>query len=370
MKLVEATEEDSQRLSDYFKTTILPGHIDLQLMREASFFDIYRVQSIDFKTYFIEDEEEGIQGTASLTFRHGHLGGQKQVIGFAKDLRLTKKKRALLEWSRNFLPLIEKTSAPHDCKYIFSLISDGEHRVKNSFIHPKKARENFPRYYLFRKLDIISLHGFFPWSVEPLSSITIRRATADDVPALSRYLQDQARRRPLGPDFQEENFMDYIHQWPHLKIVDFLLALDCEQNIIGCVAPWDSTLVQRLVPVRYRGFSRTVRRVLSLGRHFGWTRPISPKGEPLNVKFLTHLCADNRDIFYALIHKAFNMAGKDETLIYPHFLGDDMTHPPFSAIYTRMRYGLYSLLPPNQPLPKFLHPRRDTPAPWIEPALI
>src|SRR5574340_155085 len=101
MRLVRATAADNDRLCEFFGASHVPGDVDLRLERE-DFFLPYRAQTDDFATYLLVNPEEQIEAMATLLFRPGYLGEEKQSIGYATDLRVANSRRAIMGWAQHF----------------------------------------------------------------------------------------------------------------------------------------------------------------------------------------------------------------------------------------------------------------------------
>ena len=128
MKLLQANESDNDRLRQFFSHTIWPGPVQLRFERRENFFTQYKNQSDDFVTLMLTDKTEtNILGMATLVFREGVLDGQNQIIGYATDLRVANSRRAVLQWSQHFLPVLEKELNARNCNYVFSVVSRHHH---------------------------------------------------------------------------------------------------------------------------------------------------------------------------------------------------------------------------------------------------
>ena len=73
MKLVRATDLNNDQLIEYFENTILPGPIDFQLKRIFNFFNQYKIQTDDYVTYTLLNDDSEIEAMVSLIFRKGFI---------------------------------------------------------------------------------------------------------------------------------------------------------------------------------------------------------------------------------------------------------------------------------------------------------
>ena len=149
MRLLKATKEDSQRLAKYFKESHLQGPIDLIIDRQDSFFQQYELFSKDYLTYYLINDKDEIKAVASLIFREATVDGEKQIVGYATDLRVSQDRRAILEWSNQFLPALKKERDLRGCKYIFTTVNRYQRQAYNAFIRPRSTkRQELDIFYL------------------------------------------------------------------------------------------------------------------------------------------------------------------------------------------------------------------------------
>jgi hypothetical protein len=177
MELVNATDEDNERLLHYFAQMTMPGPIDIRSRRMFNFFNQYRIQTEDYVTCLLENEKKEIEAMASILFRPGKIDGVDEMIGYATDLRVSPTRRAILNWSQHFLPVLEAERESRNCRYIFSAVPHSQRQAYNAFIRPRNLRRRMPRYHLFRRLELVSIHGLWPFHDLPLSGIKVRTAS-------------------------------------------------------------------------------------------------------------------------------------------------------------------------------------------------
>ncbi|OFZ10949.1 MAG: hypothetical protein A2Z20_08870 [Bdellovibrionales bacterium RBG_16_40_8] len=370
MELIKTSDAENEKLLHYFAQKPLAGSIELQLRRMFNFFNQYRIQTDDYVTYVLHNDLSEIEAMASILFIKGEIEGQEEIIGYATDLRVSPTRLAVLNWSRHFLPVLESERKKRNCRYIFSVIPHSQRQAYNALIRPRNLRRGMPRYHLFRHFDLVSLHGLWPFHAVPLPGIKIRTANNNDFAQLAEYILRKTEKRPLRFYNTVENFQQSIERWHDLFVENFLLAFDRHNNIIGCAAPWSSERVQRLYAAKYDDKAANFQSLLAVLSCLRIAHPLAKEGQEFEFRHLTHLFADNPDIFYSLLYNAFKQLDKKEFLLYPHFEGELLTLPPRSFISARTPFGLYCVLPPADPVPEFLKPRSLFLPPVFEPAFI
>ncbi len=370
MRLELASAKDSDRLTEFFQRMILPGSMDISVHRQQNFFAQYRLSSDDFQTLMLLDENAEIQGVATLIFREGIIHSERQIIGFATDLRIAPTRHAVLQWAQQFLPVLEQALESRKCRYVFSAIERADHQAYNALIRPQHARRKLPRYYLLRDFHIVGILGRMPFSKRPLKNIRIDRLEMNTVTELCDYLRTKTKNRPFASIHTEENLLATLSRYPGLHLHEVRIARDSQGRIIGCTVPWRAGGTQSFVPMRYNGFAASAQQ---LARIASWTRIVQPlpaPGDPFRLSFMLMLNAEGPEVFYRLADDCLGKLLPGEILCYGHFRRNLTTLPPRGYICTALPYALYTLLPPETDLPEDLQPDTWRPPPEFEVAML
>lgn len=357
MKVNIAKPSDSDRLTKFFSQSPLPGHLSIQLHRSHNYFNKYKLYSDDFVTYMMTDDHNEIHATATLAFMEAVLEGKEQTIGIATDLRIAKSRGSLLSWSNNFLPILLEEREKRNCQYFFSPIGRSRIEAFKTFIRPRSVSRNFPRYHLFRKFNVVTIHGQYPFSPAPLHTIDIEFAKQSELDALQNFIQRHQRKRPFYIIKKTFDLETYIQSWPGLSIDQFLIVKDKKKNIIGCMALWDGRNIETIEAVTKSKRVKTFEQTLNGLSYFGLTHRLTQsKNNFLNQLQINFLYANNPDIFYSMLKRAYSMCPKTHFLSYLHYENQMTYMPPRSFISQTIPYNVYCLLAPNDPIPSFLKP--------------
>ncbi|XGC82184.1 hypothetical protein ACES2L_06760 [Bdellovibrio bacteriovorus] len=371
MKLEIATPQDAANLAEFYKSFPVRGLVEIKIDREKDFFAPYSIQSDRYLTYMLKDEDK-IEGIASFITKDVLLENKVQTVAFGRDLRISSNRRAVMEWSKHFLPAMEEVFSTFNCKYLFSILSMAEVQALNAFVRPRTMKRPLPHYHLFRRFNMVSVHGRLPWASNPLPHLRIRRGNQGNVDALIAYLIRKSREKDLSTVWDAQSFFDKLERWKGLRLDDFLIALDKNENVIGCAAPWSSGGLQEYIPMQYSLRAHNFRQFLKFGNRLGWTRTLTKPYSRLkmeasfNFKYLNFLNADNADIFESLLWKAFDEADENEFIVYGQTRSEYIYRPPRTWVSGKMPFGVYLLLPPDQEAPTFMHPANERPI-EIEP---
>ena len=226
MKLVKATDLDNEQLLSFYANSEVQGSINLKLRRMFNFFNQYRLRSEDYVTYLLLNKKDQIEAMATLLYQQAWLQGEKQNICYATDLRVSKSRRAILQWSQHFLPVLEEEREKRNCKYSFSVLANSQRQAYNALIRPRNLRRQMPRYYQYRRFHLTSLHGLKPFHRPPLPGIQVQQATEMDMDALAEFITKSSRNKPLHYYHEPSDFKKAIERWRDLYLENFLVAKD------------------------------------------------------------------------------------------------------------------------------------------------
>ena len=376
MRLELATEKDNLELCQFYQEFSIPGPMDLKPNRYSDFSAPYRLIGNEERTFVLRSlKNNKIQAFGTFIFRDVAVDGKVVKIALAKDLRVANNRSAIIEWSQHFLPALKQVHEKYGAQHVVSTINMEDPTALNTFVRPRNMRRPIPRYYLYRKFNLVSLHGKYPWAPKPIAGLRIREGSAATEGALIDYLIRRSSYRPFATIFDENSFRQKLQQLKGMKISDFLIAFDSLDNVVGCLAPWSGSGIQDYIPIQYSLLAHNFRQALKFFWLLGMTRrlakPVASTAveQPLKFRYLTNLYVDNEDIFESLVWRAWEKANKDEFLLYSQVEQDYRISPPLSWISAKTSHALYSVVSPDQEFPEFLNPSISL-NPEIEPYLI
>jgi hypothetical protein len=346
--LKEATAEDSKKLNEFFTSIPLRGEIDIKIQREQHFFSFYRRMGVDYKSFIMQDKDE-VLGTATFLIRNLHFQNRSLKLAQACDLRISTNRKAIISWTKYFHPILERLRIEEKCDGFITSINQTESQSLNAFIRPKQKRDFQPQYSLSRSYKLVSIHGFYPLRNRPNKNIEVRPYRASDKGKLIDYLMRNCQKTDYIPTALLANVAEYIDRSILYSWSQFIIAFDSEQNIVGCVQPISSSLLQDYLPQDYSPQSTNLRQFLKVAQFLGFgrrlTRPFSrsQKQESLSFRLLHFLISDHQEVFNALIRACYKASTQNEFLIYANENSDFKKRPPKGSIFSEIPYGLYSI---------------------------
>lgn len=396
MKLIEALEEHDEALRQFFGQFLMSGPVAIKLERPQSFFAPYRIQSPRYKTFILEDRAHELDAHLRLTEpplvgdggkTHEILGcvsfviddvvlqGKRQTVAFARDLRIAQNRKAIRGWSELLSPVFEEMRRTHHVDYFFSTLNMAETKALNTFVRPRQIRRQLPRYHLYQKFSLVTVHGRWPWINNPLPHLKIQPAGQNREEELMYYMLQKTLDLDLLPWFDRTSIQSHLDLWQGPKLKDFLIAVDREENIVGCLAPWKNQQIQSYIPYEYDLRAHNFRQFLKFGKLMGWTRPLTKpvkrlaQPAPLDFSFLSFVLVEHPDIFEALLEAAFEHCGPSDFLVYLQMKNQIHLRPPLGWITAQIPHGLYCLIPEDFAVPDFLAPDREEGV-YLEPLFV
>lgn len=368
--LQEAFQDDSNNLSEFFTSIPVRGEMDIKIQRQKSFFSFYQRMGVHYRTFIIKDGNETL-GIASFLFKR--LAFQNRVIKIAHacDLRISPNRKAILTWSKFFEPLLEKIRREENCHTFVTSINHSETQALNAFIRPKLKRAHQPQYALARSYNVISIHGFYPFRNPPNKNITVRPFEDEDKPKLVEYLKKNCQQIDFMPAEMVENVVEYIDQSNLYSWGQFMIAFDADQNVVGCVHPLSSGLLQDYMPQTYNSRAHNFRQFLKVASWLGFarrlTRPFSrtQRQESLHFRLLHFLFSNHQEVFNALIRACYATSSQNEFVTYAFEATNFKMKPPRGSIFAELPYGLYSIETNNREIPPELSLLQTSPI-WLD----
>lgn len=362
MRLERASHNDQTELKNFFEQFSLTGALDLKIRRPGDFFAPYKIQSDNYETLVLRETDGSIHGVASFVYRDVFFVDRVQRIAVATDLRIQPSRKAILQWSQHFLPVLKEVMQSQGVSCVLSVINTADPVALNAFVRPRQIKRAFPRYHLYRKFSLITLHGKLPFAPKPLTGLKIRHGEEKWFGHLLDYVTRRAPYRAFCSAWDEKSLRQKIERLPGFSLNNFILAFDSSDRVVGTVAPWSARNIQDYCPLSYSLRAHNFRQFLKFGKMLGWTRPLtkptSRTGEdaPLDFRFLTFAQADNEDIFESLLWTAYEEAPKNEFLAYARCKQDFRLNPPLNWVSAELPLALYAVIPPEDQPPGFLHP--------------
>lgn len=361
LNLRESDPSDSEKLSQFFSQIPLQSLIDIKIQREVDFFSLYRRFQMNFQNFILEETHElnkEILGTASFIHSKCKVGKTPLInilnITNACDLRISPQRKAILHWSKFFLPKIKEVANIKKTDHFITTVNLENNQVINAFIRTKQKKAQKPLYELIKKFNLVSVHGFYPFSNQLNPDVEVRFANKYDIPKLTEYLEKKLADTDLVSNELLKSVDDYVSNSLVYSFKKFIIALDSENNIVGCCYPLSSSLLQNYFPQTYNQQAHNFRQFLKFGSWLGFSRKLTKpfsrthKDQTLQFQLLHFLFFKHPEVLQNMVHFAYTQSVQNEFIVYTYEQNDFKYRPPVGTVNAETTYGLYEILTTEQ----------------------
>lgn len=366
-----ARPEDMPSRCDLFARVGMESELVLGVDRAPDFDALYRLQTRDWISWVVEIDGI-VEGMGVVLARDCWLGGERTRVGYLGDLRFSPRARGRRLIDRYYGPVLRDATERLGCELFLTSVITSNQSAIHALV-PRQHRapiEGRPNHTPLRDFAIRSIHLLFPRR-RRRSDVRVRRAVPSDITAIAKLLDEDARRRAFGYVLSEVELRRRLADWPGLSVDSFLLAEAENGTLLGCIAPWDSAPIKRMVVREYRGRMRHVRFGHDIAAHAFGRPPLPTPGGELRYQYLTHQAvpSDNPIVLRALLEAAYASA---RALGY-HCLsvcalrGDRLDGAYRGFLSTDLAARLYLVNAPDTPVPESVFARSF---PGFEMALV
>lgn len=376
IQLRESTPLDSNALNDFFSSIQTEGKLSMKIRRQIDFFSFYHRLGLKFKNYVFESTRQipqphshnekifslvppeissEVLGTASFLLQNRSLYNRVVRIALACDLRISNKRKAIMNWSKFFLPKISELQNQEKIDHFITSINLTESKAINAFLRPRQINNSLPIYELIQKYNLVSVHGFFPFKHSLVKNIKVMSAKESDKEALVKYINSKLKDYELVPEEIQNDLYAYISNSILYSFSHFLIAKDPQGNIVGCTHPISSGLLQDYFPQKYDQQANNFRQFLKFTSFFHFsrtlTRPFSStnKEQTLNFRMLHFLFFEHPEVLNSLVHTAFHDSVTNEFVLYAYQTSQYNYRPPRGTLHAEIPYGLFEIKKPDSP---------------------
>lgn len=293
-----ATEADNPKIQDLITKITMPGLAEMCFQRTPDFFVGAKVIGEEFVIAVADDDErpDVLAGLTVISGRDLYISGKPRRVFYSGDTRVDPYYRRRGIASSLFLEqkkyrradellqgiVLKENTAPLDAA---ANAADGvlfrywiSHTIETSFIYVRRQTPRIP------------------------AGVTIRAATAADLPAMQAFNDREAPRRNGYPVYDLTKLAAGDPYYKGLSITDYVLALR-DGQIIGMMAGWNQKAYKQTRIVGFKPVVKVLRPFYNLyvGLTGGFKLP--PIGGVLNYLTLYHVlvAGDDKAVLQGLI---------------------------------------------------------------------
>ncbi|WP_122454275.1 hypothetical protein [Pseudomonas viridiflava] len=307
MLIRQALPSDNPQLLDFQKRHAMPGRVPLRFDRSPDYFALHRCHAPDHRTWLASSEDGVVKGTASLVVREGYMHHGVEQVAYLGDLRLVPDRALSRSWMAQVQSRLGELSLETGVQHAYCCVIRDNTLATRSLLRRRQA--NPLKLAHWRGYSNVSIYAQRGWGSAPRIPAHVRviQATPSHLDALRAFIDDESAQQPFGNVFSETEFSRRLRDWPGFSLDSFLIAVDPCDNILGCVAPWDSGQIKRIVVEQLPAGHQLLRRGYNALAPLAGRPGIAAPGDALQDIYLTHLQIKRRDpaVFAALLDVAW-----------------------------------------------------------------
>ena len=300
-----AARADNPALLGFVARHAMQAGVTLRFDRSPDFFALLDAHSEQHETWLLL-EGEHILGMGTLVTRPGYIGGRAETVVYLGELRVSLRREIAGLWRSLLRERISALLEHQPARYAYCCIMRANHGARAAVLSGRRA--DGLAFAHLRGYASVALLARKPRLCRPRSRLAVRRATIADTERLLALLDADARERVFGVVFDASSWARRLALWPSFGIESFYLAFDRRDTLLGCLAPWDSSAVNRVVIERLPATARYMRAAYNaLTPLTGKPRIPADSASHLPDIWLTHVAVRKRDpeIFAALLDAAY-----------------------------------------------------------------
>jgi hypothetical protein len=296
---------DNDAILGFMREQSMQAGLALRFERRPDYFALLAAHNPVHRTW-VATVDTRIVAIASVVVRPAWVDRSIRTVAYLADLRQAAGRGSAGLWRRLAGTVLEEIRAEFGAQQLFFSILRDNRLARASILHSPLGKALHFRH--LRGYCTVTLVGRIPWLHGARSGVRVRHASAADSESLRQFIDTCSRDQQLAPVFDPATWQHRLRNWPDFDIGRFLVAINAEDRITGCLAPWDSSSINRIVieslPPGAELLRRAVNAVSRITR-----RPRIGIGATshLPVAWLTHPCIPDRDpaVLAALLQVAW-----------------------------------------------------------------
>lgn len=354
MRLIKADESHLSLLQSVHRSRFDLNGLSTRAEGQQDFFKPYQMLSNDFCTYMLVDDDNVVQASVTMLFLPAHLSGHQETIGYATDLYVALNRKAVSSWSSTLIPVLEEERKQRNVRFVLSSIMDRQRLAYNALVRPRDSRRKMPRYFLLKRFEKTTIHGFWPLARGPLPSLQYRQAEEHEVIDFLKFRQQLNDSKTWGLNLDAQCCYDMLMSWSGFSLKNLWLAFNKQGHIVGGTLLVPQSYLAELAVRKYSERYRILNDSLGLISWTGAVKALPKESANLEAVWACWTAAKNPDVFLSVMQTAWKQLKGRQFLAYTRFEDEFRRTIPKTWISLKTRGGLYLLQSPDEPTPNLL----------------
>jgi GNAT superfamily N-acetyltransferase len=305
-----AAQPDNDGLLELVRACPMKGGISMLFERSPDFFALSRIQGDGARVCVVDDHEPGKLAAVAAMARFGavYVDGEPRSADYACDLRVHPAYRGTGLY-KHVYDFMVQSSLEEGADLGFTTVMKGN-RAMTRIV---EGRAGVVPYRHITTLRNFTVHFLLP--KQPVAGVTVRTATASDIPAMVDLWTRVNGQKQFAPVWTEDSFKARLAACPGLAIENYRLAYRGDK-LVGLLAIWDQSSFKRMVVLSFTGSAQWMRRFYNPVAGLLGVGKLPAPGNPMPYAYATQLCAETAADLQALYVHAYNeLRGPDHCFI-------------------------------------------------------
>lgn len=339
-----ASEAENEEILEYYHQTALAAkESTIIYKREHDFFAFLKERSSKYLVFILRDDAKKIQGVAVASFRPGHINGQKQMIGYLGDLRVSLNRKLIREWRGFYGLFIEKSPSLEEtghCRYFQTALMSTNAYSKSNLADTKIPHLHYKELCRYQMINIIGKIGSFQ------SRYKISFALASEVEEIKILLQNDHQKRMFGHDWSLE-FNRRLDTWKNFSLNNWITVRDSQGSLVATTCLWNPIDTKQIIVPRIPLVFKIIASIAKLIPKI-YLKNLPLPGRPIDILYINQISfapslrkGEESHIFRAIIEHAFNL--NFNMLAYCDFEREGLTQGMRGLITQKNQMGFFTV---------------------------
>ncbi|OUR93690.1 hypothetical protein A9Q84_19700 [Halobacteriovorax marinus] len=232
-----ATEGDNEEILEYYhRSQLTTSSHNIIYKRGRDFFSFMKEKSSEYLVFLLRDEQETIQGIATVSYRDGYINSKLVKVGYLGDLRISLNRKLIRQW-RGFFSLFINNSKNLEetfhCRHYQTALVHDNVQSRNNLANSKIKGIKYSLLEDYHMVNIVGSYGF-----RKSQNYKIDKVTQENIVELINFLESDHKLRSFGLEYKSE--LSYrFKNWEDYSKKNWILLRDPRTDeILAATSLW------------------------------------------------------------------------------------------------------------------------------------
>jgi len=345
----EGEQGDNEKILEYYdRSAITTSSEDILYKRGSDFFSFMKEKTDRYLVLLLKDDDNNIQGVATISYRDGYVDGKLTTVGYLGDLRVSLNRKLIRQWRNFYAKLILSSPQMEDtfnCAFYQTALVHDNFQSRNNLANSKIKGL---KYVLLEDYHMLNIVGSFKLPFKKCK-LRINHPKENEIEQLIEFLDKDHRQRNFGHNFLKE-FEFRLKNRDNFSLNDWIVVRSpMNDEILAVTCLWGPVKTKQII-INKIPLSFKLLKYISKIIPFMEIYELPQEGIPLKIKYIHQIsfnktCDDQlrQGIFNELVSFCFQTQKKLNILAYCDYDRESFKAKLKSSIYHSKAMGLYSV---------------------------